>query len=241
MGIAAQNITAIGAFLVAAVIGVGSSVWPEYIRPHPYVVAFFGVIGLLFLLVPFVYKATAHALHGNVVAPSLNVLAAPVQDMQIELIPHGEFSLELLLECVNRGGPCTLTADMRVIGASPGLAYKKIGYQGRWVKPVTFVRSQRDVQYDWKPNAYVATGASAKLRLATMDTPLRPEGNAYMHLYGTDEWATWDLENSSSDDLPYFNVSVEIRAVGQHHVLKKTYRVGPPHKNESLRMVEVPV
>jgi len=239
MDLAARNLTAIGAFVVAAVIGVGSSVWPEYIRPHPYVVVLFGVIGLRFLLVPTAYKVAAHVLHGNVAAPTLNVLVAPVQDMQIELITHGEFSSELLLECVNRGGPCTLTADMRVTGASPGLVYKRIGYQGRWVKPVAFAHLQRGVEYTFTPKAYVATGGSAKLRVATIDAPEKPEGNAYMRLYGADDWATWDLEQSSQEELPHFIVDIEIRAAGKNGILKRTYKVGPVSRNESLRMTEV--
>jgi hypothetical protein len=44
--------------------------------------------------------------------------------MQVELIEHGELSSELILECFNRGVPVTLTANLRVIGASPELAHK---------------------------------------------------------------------------------------------------------------------
>jgi hypothetical protein len=72
-----------------------------------------------------------------------------------------------------------------------------------------------------------------------MDAPMTAEGNAYMYLYGTDEHATWDLEHSSALDLPYFKPSVEIRAVGQPHVLKQSFKVGSLDKSGSLRLVSV--
>jgi hypothetical protein len=44
-----------GAVVLAAVIGVGSSVWPEKIRPHPYIVIAFGIFGLLCIIVPILH------------------------------------------------------------------------------------------------------------------------------------------------------------------------------------------
>jgi hypothetical protein len=94
------------------------------------------------------------------------------------------------------------------------------------------------VEHTSKASAYVATGDSGKLRIAAIDAPQKLEGAAYMILAGTDERAVWDLEHTATTDLPYFIVSVEIRAKGHNHVLRRTYKVGPPHKNESLRMME---
>jgi hypothetical protein len=94
------------------------------------------------------------------------------------------------------------------------------------------------VEHTSKASAYVATGDSGKLRIAAIDAPQKLEGAAYMILAGTDERAVWDLEHTATTDLPYFIVSVEIRAKGHNHVLRRAYKVGPPHKNESLRMME---
>ena len=241
MGKVVRSCTAIGAFVIAAVIGIGSSVWPEYIRPYPYEVVGLGVFGLGMLLFPVIYKlATQWAIDGESTL-SLGTLGEPIQDMQIELIEHGKFSSELLLECINHGGPLTLTASLRIVGASPGLAYKSMGYQGAWVKPVSLALNSVGMEYDSKPTAYLPTGSSAYLRIATIDAPQKPEGNAYMHLDRRDEWATWDLEHAPTTDLPYFIVKIEIRANGKNNVLRRTYKVGPPLRNESLRMVECSV
>lgn len=48
----ALAIAGAGAWLVAVVLGAGSSVWPEYIKPHPYWVIALGVAGALMLLAP---------------------------------------------------------------------------------------------------------------------------------------------------------------------------------------------
>jgi hypothetical protein len=194
--------------MTAAIIGIGASVWPEYIRPHPYVIAFLGLIGLVLLFFPTLYELSSSYSQEVVTLPAFSSMSEPIQDMHIELIEHGEFSPELLLECVNHGGPVTLTANLRVIGASPNLAYKRGGYTGTWVKPVSLSLNRVGVEYNSKSCAYVATGGSANLRIATIDAPQKPEGNAYMHLSGTDEWATWDLEHTATTDLPYFSSSV---------------------------------
>jgi hypothetical protein len=39
-----------GAFMLAAAIQIGSSVWPDQIKPHPYAVITLGIIGALFVL-----------------------------------------------------------------------------------------------------------------------------------------------------------------------------------------------
>jgi hypothetical protein len=231
---------AVGAFVLAAAIGVFASGWTELIKPHPHALAATFIVGLVMVLWPVLYRfglfaSTPTSKHDV----TFNTISAPIQDMQIRLIEHGEFSSELLLECVNRGGLCTLTANLRVTGASPGVAYKRVGYSGRWVKPVSLAHNRMGVEYDWKPSASVATGDSANLRIATIDAPQKPEGPAYMELYGTNERATWDLEYTPTSDLPYFIVDIEIRAKGKNGVVKRTYKVGPPHRNESLRMTEV--
>ena len=174
----------------------------------------------------------------GVVPDSLNTPSQAIQDMQVELVEHGEFSSELLLECVNHGGPSILTARLRVIGASSNLAYKRAGYEGRWAKPVSIAHNRVGVEYGWKPKAHVASGASANLRVAIIDAPQKPEGNAYMYLYGTDEHATWNLEHTPTEQLPYFIVEIVIRSEGRNGSVKRTYKVGPPLRCESLRMTE---
>src|SRR4051812_36471834 len=101
MGNVVRFCTAIGAFVVAAVIGIGSSVWPEYIRPYPHAVVCLGIFGLGLLLFPVFFKVVTYDSHNIEPLLPLNSVVEPIQDMQIELIEHGEFSSELLLECVN--------------------------------------------------------------------------------------------------------------------------------------------
>jgi hypothetical protein len=239
MGKAGTQFTAIGAFMVAAFIGVGSSVWPEYIHPHPHFVVAFGVIGLVMLLFPTIYKLSMVASPNGSAQPAFNAVAEPIQDMQIELIEHGEWSSELILECINRGSPASLSASIKIDSASAGVAFKRLTYEGRWATTPTFQQLRSGVQYSSKPSVYVPEGKSARLRIATMEAPQKPEGNAYMQLEGTEEWATWDLEHATHADLPFFILSLEIRAKGKPQVLRKKYKVGPKSKNESLRMVEV--
>lgn len=230
-------------WLVTKIFGGGALVsialaFVGYLTSLPAVYLTLIVLAALCLAIQIISYVVIGRMNTSLPNGALNTVDAPIEDLQIELIEHGESSSELLLECVNRGGPGTLTASLRVIDASPGLAYKNIGYRGTWVKPVSFAHNSVGVEYASTPSAYVETGGSGKLRMATIDAPQKPEGNAYMHLSGTDEWATWDLEHTAATDLPYFIVSVQIRAKGHNQVLKKTYKVGPPHKNESLRMVE---
>src|ERR1035438_3829137 len=45
----------LGGIVLTAVIGVGSAVWPEKIRPHPHIVIVLGVFGLLCIIVPMLY------------------------------------------------------------------------------------------------------------------------------------------------------------------------------------------
>ena len=242
MGKSASGIgTGTGMFLLAGVWGTCASIWPDFFKPHPYILFLLGLFGLVLIVVSSIDLIRTYLSRQKLTIQSqepLNSIAKPIQDMQIELIEHGEFSSELLLECVNHGGPCTLIANMRVTGASPHLAFKRVGYKGTWVKPVSVALNRVGVEYNSKSSAYVATGGSANLRIATIDSPLKPEGDAYMHLSGTDQRAIWDLEHTATEDLPYFILDIEIRAEGKNGFVKRTYQVGPPHRNESLRMKE---
>src|ERR1700732_3365094 len=102
MGKVGNFSSAVGAFVLAAAISVYASAWADLIRPHPHFVALFLMLGIVLLLWPLFYRVGSFAsgLADNPSVP-LNVVSEPIQDMQIELIEHGELSSELLLECVN--------------------------------------------------------------------------------------------------------------------------------------------
>jgi len=42
----------VGAFILAAAVQIGSSTWPDKIKPHPYVFIAFCLIGVLFIIIP---------------------------------------------------------------------------------------------------------------------------------------------------------------------------------------------
>lgn len=46
----------VGAWVVALAFGLGSAAWPEYIKPHPYVVIGLGIAGFLMLSVPVIQR-----------------------------------------------------------------------------------------------------------------------------------------------------------------------------------------
>ncbi len=47
----------LGAFLIAAIVEIGSSVWPDKIKPHPYIVLAIFVVGILCVVVPLLHTA----------------------------------------------------------------------------------------------------------------------------------------------------------------------------------------
>jgi len=49
-------IAGVGAWVLAAAFGFACAAWPEYIKPHPYLIISFGMAGLLMLAIPVVQR-----------------------------------------------------------------------------------------------------------------------------------------------------------------------------------------
>lgn len=201
------------------------------------------VAGLLCVIISFVALAVMYKRDGTAQnderTPALNVVSELIQDLQLDLVEHGELSSELILECINKGPAVTLAATISIESASKNLPFKRLSYEGKWSRPVTLRENGYGVEYAATSTAYVTPSKPGRLRLATLSAPQKPEGNAYMYLCGTEELAIWDLEHTKDDELPFFILKLEIRARGKSQVLRRRYKVGPKSRNDSLRMWRV--
>ena len=68
----------LGAWMLALVAGLASAGWPEYVKPHPYVLAGLGVIGIGCIVISLVHRAGASLRpHDAPVTVSQNITASP--------------------------------------------------------------------------------------------------------------------------------------------------------------------
>jgi hypothetical protein len=219
----------IGVTMLATFLGVGSSVWPEYIRPHPYAFLIFGMLGVVMLLVPFFTKVakiedtiTSFAPSGSTtispvitsspvqtnhqevhfhlpptvafVAPEEKQEKALKKSLELILTSHGKDSTELFLEVENEGSGITVSANLRVVRASAGVAYKAFSYDGLWVDSLPHSSFRQGVLKRSKRSVFLAPHKPEILRIASVDAPEKPEGLAYMSLEGPSDNLCWDIE-----------------------------------------------
>jgi hypothetical protein len=231
----------VGGLMMTSAISLASA-WPELVRPHPLVVLFVGIAGMVFIVFAFFMKGdkqqstspnvsqTTGPIHNNpsfTSSPSnsntqtVNVYLPDLSEhinakqsnepqgrkpLSLMLTSHGEWSSKLLLEVKNNADPVTLSAQFRVVGASPGLIYKRLPYTAHWEVAQSFSDNQRDIN---RTKTKIRLGNKPEiLKVATWYLPVPPEGDATFLLGNTDQQFSWDVEHTKQPDLPWFDVEV---------------------------------
>jgi hypothetical protein len=232
MGNTARNLSAVGAWMVAAFIGVGSSVWPELIRPHFYAVGLLGAIGVVLFIYPFGHKLLASLIisdNSQALLP-LNSIDAPLQDFRLQLEPHGEQSEYLILQVCNKGAALhKLSAQLQVVGSSQA-QFKTLKYGGCWHSPGP----------SCGPTSLASPPSCVDLYIAKADVPRDHHyPMCYLRLIGLDENFCWHREYDKGAELPYYILAITLSTDEHHNVIRKTYKVGPKTVEGPLCMEEV--
>jgi hypothetical protein len=121
-----------GAFLIAAAVQIGSSVWPEKIKPHPYLFVGLFLVGLAFVVVPTaraLWSFVSHHRHPEEPVAALEIIFEPMNparrfwslESHTDAIgrrypPYWEYRVEIknssaktirnVMVIVERTGPC---------------------------------------------------------------------------------------------------------------------------------------
>lgn len=261
----------VGGLMMAAAISLASA-WPELVRPHPLIVLFVGIAGMVFIVFAFFMKgekqestspnvsqitgpihnnpsftaspSNANTQTVNVYLPDLSVQTNAKQSnepqernpLSLDLTSHGEWSSKLVLEVKNSADPVTLSAQFRVVGASPGLIYKRLPYTAHWEVDQSFSDNQRDIE---RTKTKIRLGNKPEiLKVATWYLPVPAEGDATFFLGNTGEQFSWDVEHTKQIDLPWFDVEVTFIPEDGRATLTKLFRIGPLTKLGALEMLE---
>ena len=174
------------------------------------------------------------------VGKPLNKVDAPLQEFRLRLIPHGKASSDLLLELINVGAPTNISAQIWIDGASQGLSFSGLRYEGLWPVSPTWkdLRAGRD-RLSRTGRQRVGSNRAETLMIAHYISDSRTDGTAFMVLDGTQQQLVWDQEYDKDTDLPYFMLNVLFTSDEFHNTIQRRYKVGPETSLGPLRMVEV--
>jgi hypothetical protein len=260
----------IGGLMIAAAISLASA-WPELVRPHPLIVLFVGIAGMVFVVFAFFIKGDKQ----EYTSPNVSQITGPIHNsptftaspnnntqtvnvylpdvpshtnakqsdepqerspLSLVFTSHGEWSSKLLLEVKNNAEPITLSAQFRVVRASPGLIYKRLPYTAHWEVAQSFSDNQQNIQ---RTKTKIRLGNKPEiLKVATWYLPEPPEGDATFFLGNTDEQFSWDVEHTKQSDLPWFDVEITFIPEDGRAILTKLFRIGPLTKLGALEMLE---
>jgi hypothetical protein len=270
-GIWKAFVGSVGGLMIAAAISLASA-WPELVRPHPLIVLFVGIGGVVLVVFAFFMKGDKQ----ESTSPNVSQIMGPIQNspsftvspsnsntqtvnvylpdfsdhtntkqanesqerkpLSLILTSHGEWNSKLLLEVQNNGDPVTLSAQFRVVGASPGLIYKRLPYTAHWEVGQSFSDNQRGVERT-KTKMHLGNKPEI-LKVATWYLPVPPEGDATFLLGNTGEKFSWNVEHTKQSNLPWFDVEVTFIPEDRRSNLTKLFRIGPITKLGALEMLE---
>ena len=243
-----------------------ASVWPELIKPHPYLLGIFGLIGVLLIVVPLFARSmpetpqVKNSIMGHqivshrdvyVVQPSDTVFrreeiqTVPVtpqikeeKSLDLRLIPFGDNDASIYLEVTNLGERARVSATARIIKRSDGNTFKGFAYEGRWVTAPTWQQWRNGVQEKFVTATNIERGKSKRLKVASVVSEVGI-GIQEMELEVINESIRWEAIPRQPQELPYFVLQIDIIDRSILRPVSKTFKVGPRTATGPLQMTEV--
>lgn len=158
----------------------------------------------------------------------------------LKLIPHGDNDSSVYLEVVNQGDAINISAQLRIVGLSPGRPFKTYPFNGQWkseLAPVDFYNQQSE---SYVESVRLEPNISRLLKIASIAS--FAYGQQEMELLGIDEeLVKWDINPRQNQELPYFIIQITLVAKGYSEAVNVTYKVGPKTTLGPFQMMEVTV
>ena len=244
-----------------------ASVWPELIKPHPYLLGAFGLIGVLLIVVPFFIRPTpetpqvansimGHQIvsHGDVYVgqPSDTVsrrtetqnvpIAQQIKEeklLDLKLIPHVDNDTSAYLEVFNRGEKVEIDAQLRIVGLSTGESFKTLPFGGEWRSEFANTGYLGNQFFSYAGSARIEPNKNRLLTIATIAS-MAADAVQEMTIVGIDdEVIGWLARPKQSQELPYYIIHITLVAKGYPKTVNVTYKVGPKTSYGPFQMTEV--
>jgi hypothetical protein len=161
-----------------------------------------------------------------------------VEELDLELVPHGDNDDSIYLEVRNRGDAINLSAQIQIVG-STNTSFKTWPFAGQWkneVKTTDFYNQEPEFIAG---DVRIERDRSRLLAIASIDSMVGMATQG-MAIVGIDnESVEWEFNPSQIKELPYFTVRISLAAKGYEKTKEKTYKVGPKTSHGPFQMTGV--
>jgi hypothetical protein len=262
------QIAGAGVALVSLILSSVASVWPELIKPHPYLLGIFGLIGVVLIVVPLFVRSTpetpqvensimGHQIvsHGDVyfgqpfdpafekkeIQPAPLALQTEEKFLDLKLIPHGDNDTSAYLEVLNHGETANVDAQLRIVGLSTGESFKTLPFGGEWRSEFANTGHLGNQFSSYAGSARIDPNKSRLLTIATIASMVVAPFQEMAIVGIDDEVIGWPSSPKQSQELPYYTIQITLIAKGYPKTISVTYKVGPKTTHGPFQMTEVDV